>query len=312
MLPAAGNTPHEELAVLRSHAAGTAGDDELLTISAQPLSGGRNNAAYRWASPDGPVCVKIYRVDERRRAEREWLSLTFLSGHHGSAPLALWADAHPAQPAIGMTFVPGRPFPETSDRHGPLRALAEVQRQYTQLPLRGELGTLERIDSADHYIRRITSIWAPALRSHPRDALTRDLLAFLSQWEDSADAAVLAEPAPAIFSRGDSNLLNWLWDGTSIRVVDYEFAGYSDLAFDCADLTEHISGREAGIDDQTWAETLSLAGLSSGDLRRFEAAQRTCALRWLAVLWKQRDTRTEEFTSQFDRVRLLQGATAAI
>jgi hypothetical protein len=32
----------------------------------------------------------------------------------------------------------------------------------------------------------------------------------------------------------------------------------------------------------------------------------------LAALWKQRDTRTEEFTSQFDRVRCLQGTGAAI
>jgi hypothetical protein len=58
----------------------------------QPLSGGRNNAAYRWESPDGPVCVKVYRVDDRRRAEREWLSLAFLASHHvASAPLPLWA-----------------------------------------------------------------------------------------------------------------------------------------------------------------------------------------------------------------------------
>jgi hypothetical protein len=55
-----------------------------------------------------------------------------------------------------------------------------------------------------------------------------------------------------------------------------------------------------------------LAGLDSQDQRRFEAAQRTCALRWLAVLWKQRDTRTDEFTSQFDRARRLQSAAAGI
>jgi hypothetical protein len=313
MLPTAGNTPHHVLAVLRAHAARAAGADQLLTIGAQPLSGGRNNAAYQWESPDGPVCVKVYRVDDRRRAEREWLSLGFLAGHHvPSAPLPLWADPDPAQPAIGMTFLPGRPFPETGDRREPLRALAAVHCRYAELPLPAELAGLERIDSASHYIHRITRIWAPAVTSHPRDALTRDLLQILREWEDSGDAAVLAEPARPVFSRGDSNLLNWLWDGTSIRVVDYEFAGYSDLAFDCADLAEHISSREAGIGDQAWAEALSLAGLAGHDRRRFEAAQRTCALRWLAVLWKQRDSRTEEFTSQFDRVRLLQGAAAAI
>ena len=119
------------------------------------------------------------------------------------------------------------------------------------------------------------------------------------------------EPARRIFSRGDSNVLNWLWDGTSIRVVDYEFAGYSDLAFDCADLAEHISSRQAGIGDQAWAEVTVLAGLGGEDQRRFDAARRTCALRWLAVLWKQKDTRTDEFASQLDRVRRLHGAIAA-
>jgi hypothetical protein len=313
MLPAAGKTPHDVLAVLRAHAARAAGQDQLLPIGAQSLAGGRNNAVYQWESPDGPVCVKIYRVDDRCRAEREWLSLGFLARHQASsAPAPLWADPHPAQPAIGMAFLPGRPFPETGDRREPLRALAAVQRQYAGLRLPRELGTLERIDSAAHYIHRITGIWAPVITSHPRDALTRDLLQILSRWEDGGDAAILAEPARRIFSRGDSNVLNWLWDGTSIRVVDFEFAGYSDLAFDCADLTEHISSRQAGISDQEWAEITGLAGLGGEDQRRFEAAQRTCALRWLAVLWKQRDTRTGEFTSQFDRVRHLQGASATV
>jgi hypothetical protein len=211
-----------------------------------------------------------------------------------------------------MTLLPGRPFPETADRLEPLRALAAVQRQYAELPLSGELATVERIDAASCYIDRIANIWAPVISSRPRDALTRDLLLILSKWEDSGDAAVLAQPARRIFSRGDSNLLNWLWDGSHMRVVDYEFAGYSDLAFDCADLTEHISSRQAGIAGQAWAEIICPAGLGGPGQRRFEAAQRTCALRWLAVLWKQRATRTEEFTCQFDRVRRLLGVAAGI
>ena len=274
MLSAAGKTPHDMLAVLRAHAARAAGQDQLLAIGVQPLAGGRNNAVYQWESPGGPVCVKIYLVDDRRRAEREWLSLDLLARHQAnSAPAPLWADPHPAQPAIGMTLLPGRPFPETGDRREPLRALAAVQRQYAELPLPRELGTLERIDSAPHYIHRITGIWAPVITSHARDALTRDLLHILSRWEDGGDAAILAEPARRIFSRGDSNVLNWLWDGTSIRVVDFEFAGYSDLAFDCADLTEHISSRQAGISDQEWAEVTGLAELGGEDRRSPEPGE---------------------------------------
>jgi hypothetical protein len=68
MLSASGNTPHGVLAVLRAYAARAAraaGEDQLLAAGAQPLAGGRNNAAYQWESPGGSVCVKIYRVDGR-------------------------------------------------------------------------------------------------------------------------------------------------------------------------------------------------------------------------------------------------------
>lgn len=109
----------------------------------------------------------------------------------------------------------------------------------------------------------------PRHQQLPRDALTGDLLQILSRWDDSGDVAILAEPARRIFSRGDANLLNWLWDGMSNQAVDYEFAGYSDLAFDYADLTERISSRPAGIYDQARAEIVGLSGLGGGDQRRF-------------------------------------------
>src|SRR5699024_766832 len=41
---------------------------------------------------------------------------------------------------------------------------------------------------------------------------------------------------------------------------------------------------------------------------RFVAAQRTCALRWLAVLWKQRERRAEEVHVRLERARTLQAA----
>jgi hypothetical protein len=43
--------------------------------------------------------------------------------------------------------------------------VAAVQRQYAELPLHGELAALERVDSASHYIRRITNIWAPVIKT---------------------------------------------------------------------------------------------------------------------------------------------------
>ena len=41
MLPTAGNTPRDVLAVLRAHAARGGGENQLLAMGAQPQSGGR-------------------------------------------------------------------------------------------------------------------------------------------------------------------------------------------------------------------------------------------------------------------------------
>ena len=112
-----------------------------------------------------------------------------------------------------------------------------------------------------------------------------------------------SRPAP-FFPGGDSNLLNWLHDGDTVRCVDFEFSGRSDIAFDAADQIEHISSR--AIPDDTWHDLEANLGVDHHNRQRFHAAQRTCALRWLAVLWKQRQRRAEEFTIQLDRVRQLQ------
>ncbi len=172
------------------------------------------------------------------------------------------------------------------------------------VPLSGEFTGLIRIDSAGHYMKRITSIWAAQLAENPCDPLAGELHHLLDRWRDGPDAGILTGPAPRIFARGDSNLVNWLWDGTTSRCVDFEFAGWSDLAFECADLVEHISAREIG--DAVWDRIVTGLGVHGDPMRRrFAAARRTCALRWLAVLWKQREQRREEFQVQLDRVSRL-------
>ena len=70
-------------------------------------------------------------------------------------------------------------------------------------------------------------------------------------------------------------------------------------------MVEHISGRL--FDDEIWSKVITrLGAVTRQNAHRFYAAQRTCALRWLAVLWKQRTVRAEEFQVQLDRVCSLQ------
>ncbi|RBQ12123.1 aminoglycoside phosphotransferase family protein [Spongiactinospora rosea] len=214
-------------------------------------------------------------------------------------PIPLWYDPDPRSPAIGMTMVPGTHLDSTDVSQ--LKALATTHTRLQQLPLHGLLAETDRIDSAAHYIHRLTTIWPQQLAQHRDDPLTADMFRLLTQWDASGDRQLLSEPAEPVFSRGDANLLNWLWDDGTIGCVDFEFAGRSAPAFDAADLIEHISARS--ISDETWHTLIPELGVDHSLIKRFRAAQRTTALRWLAVLWKQRHRRKVEFAAQLTRVR---------
>jgi thiamine kinase-like enzyme len=129
------------------------------------------------------------------------------------------------------------------------------------------------------------------------------MLTLLRQWQDSGDATTLSHPTTAVYSRGDANLLNWHHHDNQTYVVDFEYSGHSDIAVDAADHIEHISART--IPDHIWTNTEAAIGINQTNRTRFNAAQRTIALRWLAVLWKQRHKRTLEFITQHRRVHAL-------
>jgi aminoglycoside phosphotransferase (APT) family kinase protein len=288
----------------------SAQNQALDALGLRSLTGGRNNHIYAWNSPDGPACIKLYRLDDRRRPEREWHALSLLASHHvWHVPRPLWLLDSTDTPAIAMTFVTGTPIPDTAHKQAALSGLIKTWQQIHATPVKGLLASLVRIDSAAHYCNRITGIWARQVADNPDDPLTSELQSLLDNWRRSGDGDILAEPQPPAFSRGDANLLNWLHDPDShaTSCVDFEFSGTSDPAFDIADLVEHISSRI--FSDETWAAVAAALGdADAAFARRFRAAQRTCALRWLAVLWKQRHTRTEEFSTQLSRVRMLQRA----
>ncbi|RGC65496.1 Phosphotransferase enzyme family protein [Micromonospora sp. MW-13] len=158
-------------------------------------------------------------------------------------------------------------------------------------------------NATDPYIVRLTQAWPELLASRPDDPLTPVMQQLLAAWQRSGDADLVTAPATPVLSRGDANLLNWMTTDDSAACVDFEYAGFSNLAFDAADLIEHISGR--AVPDSKWTQLLPDLGVTDANRHLFAANQRTCALRWLAVLWKQRDRRREEFTIQHERVGML-------
>lgn len=296
--------PADLLTALR--AARTAGAEALAATmddhGLRALDGGRNHDVFATAAIT-PICIKLYKKTDRQRIEREWHGLAHATGL-GSAPEPLWIDEDPEQPALGMTLLPGRPLLDVLDPASAIKSLAKTTRALQNVPLSEPLASMERVDSIDHYIARLTDTWPSQLADAAADSQTPDLLGLLHRWENSGDAELLAQPATRVYSRGDANLLNWLSDGKTTYVADFEFSGYSDVAVDAADQIEHISARV--IPDDVWTSAEADLGVTPGNRARFDAARRTIALRWLAVLWKQRTKRVQEFTALYERVRALQ------
>ncbi len=88
-------------------------------IGLQPLGGARNNRVYRWSAPGGAVCVKVYKVDDRRRADREWHALSLLAAHRiEGVPRPLWRLDDPRFPVVGMSLLSGRRLPERREDGG--------------------------------------------------------------------------------------------------------------------------------------------------------------------------------------------------
>ncbi|MEU3455275.1 aminoglycoside phosphotransferase family protein [Micromonospora sp. NPDC006766] len=299
--------PTDLLAELRRVRAGTDDDRDaaLLALGLRPLTGGMQNDLYLWASPHGDdVVIKLYVKTDRQRMEREWAALTLLKPHGlRTVPAPLWLDEAPVEPAIGMTRLHGQPLIEAVDQLAALRALAHTTTQLQAVPLTGLLAGLPRIDTGEHYMVRLTKAWPELLAGQTDDPLTPVMQQLLAVWQRSGDADLVAASDTPVLSRGDANLLNWMTTDDGAACVDFEYAGYSNVAFDAADLIEHISGR--AVPDSIWTQLLPDLGVTDTNRHQFGANQRTCALRWLAVLWKQRDRRREEFTVQHERVDML-------
>jgi thiamine kinase-like enzyme len=280
----------------------------LAELGVSPLTGGMQNDLVRVTSPDGvDTVIKFYRKTDRRRADREWAALNLIRPHGvTTVPTPLWLDAAAVEPAIGMTVLNGTPLLDEPDTVQALRALAQTTLRLQAVPLAGLMAELPRIDSAEHYLVRLTEAWPELLAEQADDPLAPTMQELLAQWHRRGDAEVVIAPAgEPVLSRGDANLLNWMATATGAGCVDFEYSGYSNTPFDAADHIEHISARD--VPDDVWVKVLPDLGVTDANRELFAANQRTCALRWLAVLWKQRDRRADEFNRQHERVRMLFG-----
>lgn len=218
----------------------------------------------------------------REAARREWRALRLLASHApGLAPAPLSAGFGADGPVLTMSRLPGRPLRgETVDG---LRtaALAEaVQALHAAVPA----AVLAKVPPRPGGPRELVTTvreWA-AQRRLPGGEVAAAADLALDGLSETAPGPADGPGARPVFGAGDGNLANYLWDGSRVRVVDFEESGRSDRAFELAEITEHVSAwAEHPLDV---AEFLACFELPDAERARLAACRRLIALVWLFLL----------------------------
>lgn len=235
----------------------------------------------------GDRVVKRYRSWDRGEPDREWAGLGMLYQHvPGISPQPLRRRCEDGVPVIEMTRVPGVPLEGKKLSPAQVDALAQaLRRMYWAVPGTALARLPERLWAGRRPPGGLSSLVRSWIRGTPPVACApaSEALGAAAAWLDSADLGHLGGPlAERVFSNGDGNLANFLWDGTRCHVVDFEDAGVSDPAYEAADLLEHVSVRLHGLLEA--GDLVEALGLSRSQQARLHGFRRLMAVYWLLML----------------------------
>jgi hypothetical protein len=215
---------------------------------------------------NGDLVTKTYVDSSRGEHLREWNALRAVSDAHPTlvpTPIQLTPG-----PSIIMTRIQGRPLTGrlTGEQTEGLRVALT---QLWSIPPTD----LQPIDHAA-FVQRIRTAIRPW--PWPGSGIVADAQLAATAWLSSPEADELSLPAQQVLGHGDPNLANYLWDGSHIRIVDFEDAGRSDLTMELANLVEHIASRGTH-----WTD---LVEHFATDRARLLTARRLFAIFWLTLL----------------------------
>lgn len=225
------------------------------------------------------VVVKRFRSWSMGQPEREWRALTLLSEYApGLAPDPVTADLVGDPPRVVMSRLIGTPLaaPVTAEQ---LIALADAIRSVQEAIPAAVLADLPpRLGRPSELLRQLRARCdaRPALGSDP---LVAQAFHAAVGWlpEPRLTELFAAEVVP-VFGLGDGNLANYLWDGSRVRLLDFEYSGRSDRAYELAEVVEHVT---VWVDDAVDVPAL----LSCFDLTAAEQARLRNSRRLLALFW---------------------------
>ena len=124
----------------------------------------------------------------------------------------------------------------------------------------------------------------------------------IESWLRNPDSAIAQREDRFVFSRFDTSLANVLWDGTALRFVDLEYAGWLPSCLDLAEQVEHVQSR--GTPDEVWADIVRRIDPQLSE-ELWLSAQRLLALEWLVKFWPTDDDVSPDFLDYLRRADTL-------
>ncbi|WP_433241423.1 aminoglycoside phosphotransferase family protein [Streptosporangium sp. CA-135522] len=240
----------------------------------------------RWSTHDiellADLVIKRFRSRERGEPEAEWRALTLLAEY---APGLAAHPVHaglPAEPVIAMSRLPGVPLRgQILDRRQLTAVVEAITALHTAVPARVLEGLALRHGHAAQVVDLVRG-WCAEPSFHDLDPGVAEALAAGQEWLELTGDEIAGDPGTPVFGMGDGNLANYLWDGSRIRLVDFEESGRSDRAFELAEVTEHVSAWvDTGLDASA---LLGHFALTATEARRLRECRRLLALTWLIML----------------------------
>lgn len=227
--------------------------------------------------------TKKFRSWGRAEPEREWRTLRLLATYApGLAPQPLCADVSADPPTVVMSRLPGVPLPSTGTPIAGVRldAMAgAIDRLHRAVPA-SVLASLPVRATSPLDLAEKTRVDLANRRARLSDPFVRRAIALGETWLDST--AVHASEPPAVFGQGDGNPTNYLWDGSRVRLLDFEDSGRSDRAYELAEIVEHLASGVGGVLDTD--AFLARFELDEGERVRLRELRRLCAYSWLVML----------------------------
>lgn len=229
------------------------------------------------------VVVKRFPAESRGQCEREWRALTLLADHApGLAPAPMRSDLAAEEPLVVMERLPGEPLRRAALDERQLAAFAAaVSELHAAVPSDVLAGIPLRPARQQWLVEQIHE-WTPEARPRVSRQVGEAMDLGLAWLADSGMEGAVPPDVPRVFGAGDGNLANYLWDGTRVRIVDFEDSGSSDRPFELAEITEHV-GSWVGTPLDAEA-LLDLFDLTHTERARLPDCRRLLALVWLFLL----------------------------